>query len=100
LEASADRAAAALADALAAVEREIAAAGDERAACAGSVDAETLALYEQVRARMTSAAVAEIVKGTCGGCRTALSPKEQAELKKVADTTDARCPYCSCLLAV
>jgi predicted nucleic acid-binding Zn-ribbon protein len=100
LEASADRAAAALADALGAVQREIAAAGDERATCAASVDAESLALYEQVRARKTGAAVAEIVKGTCGGCRTALSPKEQAELKKVADTTDARCPYCSCLLAV
>ena len=100
LEASAANAAAALAAALSIVDRDIAAAHDERVRLAAGSDAESLALYEQVRARMTSAAVAEIVKGSCGGCRTALSPKEQAELKKVADTHDARCPYCSCLLVV
>jgi len=100
LEASAANAAAALAAALSIVDRDIAAAHDERARLAAGCDAESLALYEQVRARMTSAAVAEIVKGSCGGCRTALSPKEQAELKKVADMPDARCPYCSCLLVV
>ena len=100
LEVSAANAAAALAAALSIVDRDIAAAHDERARLAAGCDAESLALYEQVRARMTSAAVAEIVKGSCGGCRTALSPKEQAELKKVADTHDARCPYCSCLLVV
>ena len=100
LEASAANAAATLAAALSEVDRDIAAAHDERARLAAGCDAESLALYEQVRARMTSAAVAEIVKGSCGGCRTALSPKEQAELKKVADMPDARCPYCSCLLVV
>ena len=100
LEASATNAATTLAAALSEVDRDIAAAHDERAQLAAGCDAESLALYEQVRARMTSAAVAEIVKGSCGGCRTALSPKEQAELKKVADTHDARCPYCSCLLVV
>lgn len=100
LEASAANAAATLAAALSEVDRDIAAAHDERARLAAGCDAESLALYEQVRARMTSAAVAEIVKGSCGGCRTALSPKEQAELKKVVDTPEARCPYCSCLLVV
>jgi len=100
LESSAANAAAALAAALSEVDRDIAAAHDERARFAAGSDAESLALYEQVRSRTTSTAVAEIVKGSCGGCRTALSPKEQAEFKKVADTHDARCPYCSCLLVV
>lgn len=98
LEAATNDAAAKLTAAISAVDADIAAAKDERSRLGAGVDVESLSLYDQVRARMTSAAVAEVVKGSCGGCRTALSPKEQAELKKVADTTEARCPYCSCLL--
>lgn len=100
LESSANGAAATLAAAIAGVDADIAAVNDERSRLASGIDAESLSLYEQVRLRMTSAAVAELSKGSCGGCRTSLSPKEQAELKKVADTADARCPYCSCLLVV
>jgi predicted nucleic acid-binding Zn-ribbon protein len=100
LDAAAAAAATVLAAALNAVDADLAAARDERVRLAGLADAQSLALYDQVRSRMTSAAVAELSKGVCGGCRTALSPKEQAELKKVADTTEARCPYCSCLLVV
>jgi len=100
LEASAADATSGLATAIGVVDGEIAAARDERMRRAAGVDAESMALYESVRSRMPSAAVAELAKGSCGGCRTSLSPKEQAELKKVADSTDARCPYCSCLLVV
>lgn len=100
LETAAAQATAALAAAVAAVDAEITAANEERTRLAAGIDGETLALYSQVRSRMSSAAVAEIVKGACGGCRTSLSVKEQAEMKKVADTSDARCPYCGCLLAV
>ena len=100
LETAATQATAALAAAVAAVDAEITAANEERMRLAAGIDGETLALYNQVRSRMSSAAVAEIAKGACGGCRTSLSVKEQAEMKKVADTSDARCPYCGCLLAV
>ena len=100
LETAAAQATAALAAAVAAVDAEITAANEEQMRLAAGIDGETLALYSQVRSRMSSAAVAEIVKGACGGCRTSLSVKEQAEMKKVADTSDARCPYCGCLLAV
>lgn len=100
LETAAAQATAALATAVAAVDAEITAANEERSRLAVGIDGETLALYSQVRSRLSSAAVAEIVKGACGGCRTSLSVKEQAEMKKVADTSDARCPYCGCLLAV
>lgn len=100
LEATAAQAAADLAAALAAVDSDIAAAQTERTNLALAVDAEALAMYERLRARSTSTAVAEILRGSCGGCHTAMSPKEQAELKKIADTPDAVCPYCGCLLVV
>ena len=99
-ESDATAAAARLASALGAVEADLAAARDERTRLAGSCDTESLALYEQIRKRMASAAVAELAKGSCTGCHTAISPKEQAEIKKVADTSEARCPYCGCLLVV
>jgi predicted nucleic acid-binding Zn-ribbon protein len=100
LDSAANDTATALASAISAVDADIAAANDERLRLSAGVDGESLALYEQVRSRMSSAAVAELAKGSCGGCHTSISPKEQAELKKVADSTDARCPYCSCLLVV
>ena len=100
LETAAAQATAALAAAVAAVDAEITAANEEQMRLAAGIDGETLPLYDQVRSRMSSAAVAEIAKGSCGGCRTSLSVKEQAEMKNVANTTDARCPYCGCLLAV
>lgn len=99
-ESDATDAAARLTAALAAVDADLAAARDERTRLAGSSDAESLALYEQIRKRMSSAAVAELAKGSCAGCHTSISPKEQAEIKKVADTSEARCPYCGCLLVV
>ena len=100
LETAAQQATEGLAAAIAKVDAETTAANEERTRLAAAIDGETLALYYQVRVRMSSAAVAEIVKGSCAGCHTSLSVKEQAEMKKVADTSDARCPYCGCLLAV
>ncbi|NCZ56646.1 MAG: hypothetical protein EBY86_08425 [Acidimicrobiia bacterium] len=63
-------------------------------------DAAAVDLYESTRKRLTGPAVAELQKGACGGCRTPITAKEQTEIKKAANTTDARCPYCGCLLAV
>lgn len=100
VESAANTAVAALGSAIAVLDADIAAAHAERSSLAALADADSMALYESVRARMSSAAVAEITKGSCGGCHTSMSPKEQAELKKVADTPDAVCPYCGCLLAV
>lgn len=100
LETAAAEAAVALSQAVAAVDGDIAAMNDERARVVAGIDPASLALYDQIRPRMSGPAVAELMKGSCGGCHTAISPKEQAELKKVADTADARCPYCGCLLVV
>ena len=100
LESAASSTADTLASAVASVDGDIAAMNDERARVVAGIDPASLALYEQIRVRMSGAAVAEIMKGSCGGCHTAISPKEQAELRNVADTPDARCPYCGCLLVV
>ncbi|NBT21633.1 MAG: hypothetical protein EBT17_05925, partial [Actinobacteria bacterium] len=90
LEAAAAQAASALAAVLDVVDRDLAAAGDERAKFVAAADATAVELYESTRKRL----------GACGGCRTPITAKEQAEIKKSANTTDARCPYCGCLLAV
>ncbi|MEY3576277.1 MAG: C4-type zinc ribbon domain, partial [Actinomycetota bacterium] len=100
LEAAAAQAASALAAVLEVVDRDLAAAGDERAKFVAAADATAVELYESTRKRLTGPAVAELQKGACGGCRTPITAKEQAEIKKSANTTDARCPYCGCLLAV
>jgi len=100
LEVAADQAASALAAVLEVVDRDLAAAGDERAKFVAAADAAAVELYESTRKRVTGPAVAELLKGSCGGCRTPITSKEQAEIKSMANTPDARCLYCGCLLAV
>ena len=100
LEAAAAQSAAALAAVLEVVDRDLAAAAEERAKCVAAADASAVELYESTRKRVTGPAVAELLKGSCGGCRTPITPKEQAEVKSVANTSDARCLYCGCLLVV
>ena len=100
LESAASQAAAALAAALEVIDRDLAAASEERVKCVAAADAGAVELYESTRKRVTGPAVAELLKGACGGCRTPITPKEQAEVKSVANTSDARCLYCGCLLVV
>ena len=100
LEAAATQAAAALAVVLEVVDRDLAAANEERAKFVSAADAGAVELYESTRKRVTGPAVAELLKGSCGGCRTPITPKEQAEVKSMANTSDARCLYCGCLLVV
>lgn len=100
LEAAAAQAAATLAAVLEVVDRDLAAAHDERARYVAATDAAAVELYESTRKRVTGPAVAELLKGSCGGCRTPLTAKEQAEVKSMANTSDARCLYCGCLLVV
>lgn len=100
LEAASKAAGQALAAAVGDMESEMADIRAQRSLLADSLDGATLALYESVRSRTSSAAVAELVRGSCGGCHTAVSPKEQAEIASLANTPEARCPYCSCLIVV
>jgi hypothetical protein len=100
LEAAAAQAASALTAVLEVVDRDLAAANEERAKLIAAADAAAVELYESTRKRVTGPAVAELLKGSCGGCRTPITPKEQAEIKSMANTPDARCLYCGCLLVV
>jgi predicted nucleic acid-binding Zn-ribbon protein len=100
LEAAAAQAASALTAVLEVVNRDLAAANEERATLIAAADAAAVELYESTRKRVTGPAVAELLKGSCGGCRTPITPKEQAEIKSMANTPDARCLYCGCLLVV
>ncbi|MGA1332173.1 MAG: zinc ribbon domain-containing protein [Ilumatobacteraceae bacterium] len=100
LEAAAAQAASALTAVLEVVDRDLAAANEERAKLTAAADTAAVELYESTRKRVTGPAVAELLKGSCGGCRTPITPKEQAEIKSMANTPDARCLYCGCLLVV
>jgi len=100
LEAAAAQATSALTAVLEVVNRDLAAANEERATLIAAADAAAVELYESTRKRVTGPAVAELLKGSCGGCRTPITPKEQAEIKSMANTPDARCLYCGCLIVV
>ena len=100
LEAAAAQATSALTAVLEVVDRDLAAANEERATLIAAADTAAVELYESTRNRVTGPAVAELLKGSCGGCRTPITPKEQAEIKSMANTPDARCLYCGCLLVV
>ncbi len=89
------------ADAAAAeVTRAIEATTSERAGVVAAIDAALVAKYDAARPRSATVTIAEVVKNSCTGCHTALSPKEVGELKALATTEDPRCPYCGCLLVV
>jgi predicted nucleic acid-binding Zn-ribbon protein len=82
------------------VQQRIDATTAERAATVAGIAAELVAKYEASRSRATAVTVAEVVKNSCTGCHTALSPKEIGQLKATGSGEDPRCPYCSCLLVV
>lgn len=82
------------------VTRAIDATTTERAGVVAAIDAALLAKYDAARPRSATVTIAEVVKNSCSGCHTALSPKEIGELKSLTAGEDPRCPYCGCLLVV
>jgi predicted nucleic acid-binding Zn-ribbon protein len=72
----------------------------ERDTVVAAIDAALLAKYDAARPRSATVTIAEVVKNSCSGCHTALSPKEIGELKALTAGEDPRCPYCGCLLVV
>ncbi|MTE23843.1 C4-type zinc ribbon domain-containing protein [Microbacterium sp. ZXX196] len=75
---------------------EIAAIERDRAAVAGRVPNDLLAMYDRLAARGTGAALFQ--HGTCGACRMTLSPRDLAALKATADDVVALCPECGAIL--
>ncbi|WP_137843519.1 C4-type zinc ribbon domain-containing protein [Microbacterium sp. 2FI] len=72
------------------------AATRDRAAVAGGVPADLLALYDKVAQR--SAGAAMLAQRTCGGCRMVLAGTDLQVIRRAADDDVVTCPECGCIL--
>ena len=72
------------------------AASRDRAAVAGTVPADLLALYDKLAAR--SAGAAYLRARTCEGCHMVLSGTDLNVLRQAAEDAVVNCPECGCIL--
>jgi predicted nucleic acid-binding Zn-ribbon protein len=72
------------------------AATRDRAAVAGSLPADLVALYERVAARSSGAAF--LRARTCGGCRMVLAGTDLQVIRRAADDEIVTCPECGSIL--
>jgi predicted nucleic acid-binding Zn-ribbon protein len=101
LDAEATAATAALAEAEAAIDSELATVEGERAELAKEVDGALLERYERLRARLAGVGVARFTGRTCGGCHLTLPAAEAEQVRREArDDGVATCPECDRLLVV
>ena len=89
---------AAVAEAQADVDRELAVELAARQETAAAIPADVSALYEQLRARLGGVAAAPLVNGRCGGCHLALPATEVDRLRKEPPETLVRCEQCERIL--
>lgn len=76
--------------------RALDAAARDRAAIAGSLPIELVALYDKLAARNSGAAL--LRRGTCEGCRMVLSGTDLGVIRQAASDTVLTCPECGCIL--
>ena len=74
------------------------AAERDRAAIAGTVPADLLALYDRLATR--SAGAAFLRARTCGGCHMVLAGTDLQVLRQAADDAVVNCPECGCILVI
>jgi predicted nucleic acid-binding Zn-ribbon protein len=98
LDAEGVRLRAAVAEAQAGVDRDLATELAVRADAATLIPAEVQALYEQLRSRLGGIAAAPLVNGRCGGCHLALPATEVARLRIEPAETLVRCEQCERIL--
>lgn len=72
------------------------AATRDRAAVAGTVPADLIALYERAAQRGTGAAL--LRRQTCEGCHMVLSGTDLQSIRSSADDVVVTCPECGCIL--
>ncbi len=82
-----------------AIDAELRTVQAERDALVGSVDADLLAEYAELRTRAGGVAIARLVGGSCGGCHLALSAVEVDRIKKLPPEEPVHCEECGRLLA-
>jgi predicted nucleic acid-binding Zn-ribbon protein len=98
LDAEGARLRAAVAEAEAVVDKELAVELEARTAAAAAIPADLTALYEQLRARLGGVAAAPLVNGRCGGCHLALPATEVDRIRREPPDTLVRCDQCERIL--
>lgn len=89
---------AAVAEAQAEVDRELAVESAARAEAAAAIPADVASLYEQLRAHLGGVAAAPLVNGRCGGCHLALPATELDRMRKEPADSLVRCEQCERIL--
>ena len=89
---------AAIAEAEASIDAELASEVARRAAAAGDVPDDLLAEYERLRARLGGIGVAKLEHGTCMGCRMKLPATELDRVKHQPPDTLVHCEQCGRIL--
>lgn len=79
------------------IDSEVARLEEKKAAVVTLIDAELLALYEEVRSASEGVAVARLAEGVCGGCHLALSAAERVQ---AARGSPPRCIHCRRILVL
>lgn len=101
LDSGAVAATAALAEAEAAIDAELADIDQRRAGLVDGIDADLLARYEKLRTRLKGVGISRFVGGTCGGCHLTLPLAEAEQVRRQARAEGvATCPECDRLLVV
>lgn len=98
LDAEGARLRAAVAEAEAAIDKDLAAELQAREAAAAAIPADLMGLYEQLRAKLDGVGAAPLVNGRCGGCHLALPATEVDRLRKEPPGALVRCEQCSRIL--
>lgn len=94
----AQRLAAQLADAEAAIDGELSEVGAGRAELAGQVGPDLLTTYESLRRRLDGVAVARLDGNRCSGCHLTLSATELDVIRRAAPSTIVRHDECGRIL--
>ncbi len=80
------------------IEEELTDVGRRRQEALAGVDADLLATYDDLRARLGGVAVARLVGAVCGGCHLGLSAVEVDRIKKQPPDALVHCEECGRLL--
>ena len=87
-----------VANADATIEAQLAELDERRKVAVVDVEADDLALYERMRARLGGVALARLVQGRCDGCHVALSASEVDRIRREPPDARVECEHCGRLL--
>ncbi len=89
---------AAIAEAQAEIDRQLAQEIEARTAAAAAIPTELATLYEQLRAKMGGVGAARLVNGRCSGCHLDLPATEVDRIRREPPDTLIRCDQCGRVL--